>query len=329
MNLKNMNIRDLFSFRSSKTDGALIFFGFFFIAAIILFYAYSFSFFLPPVLDNVLFIIPEGASASVVAETLFQKGVIRSQKSFLFYVKLINAEKTFRPGIFVFSGTYLMPDVINKLQRFPSARTVTLLEGWTTEQIGDYFEKEGFFLKSAFVEAATQYDGMLFPDTYELYVDVTPQEVVAALYQNFQQRTAHLQETIEKSGRNFSDIVIMGSLLEKESHDSADRRIISGILWKRLDNNHPLQVDATLTFLTKRNGLKLTTDDLAIDSPYNTYKYAGLPAGPIGNPGLDAIEAAAFPEESPYWYYLHDPTGGVHYAATIEEHNANVAAYLR
>jgi len=121
----------------------------------------------------------------------------------------------------------------------------------------------------------------------------------------------------------------MASLIEKESSGDEDRSIISGILWKRFNNNRPLQVDATLSYLLGKKSQDLTVDDLNIDSPYNTYRYPGLPVGPIGNPGLEAIQAAIYPKDSPYWFYLHDKTGKAYYAKTFEEHIANKNKYLR
>ena len=131
----------------------------------------------------------------------------------------------------------------------------------------------------------------------------------------------------KKAGDVSKDIVIMASLIEKEVPDSDDRKIVSGILWKRLDIGMPLQVDAVFPYLTGRR--EILSDDLKIDSPYNTYLYKGLPPGPIANPGLDAIEAARNPKSSSYFYYLSGKDGKTHFAKTFAEHLKNKEKYLR
>ena len=131
------------------------------------------------------------------------------------------------------------------------------------------------------------------------------------------------------SDHSFSDIVIVASILEKEVKTSESRAIVSGILWKRLALGMPLQVDATLGYITGKTSAELTIDNLNADSPYNTYRNKGLPPTPISNPGLLALDAALHPKSSPYLYYLSDNNGVIHYAVTFEEHKANKARYLR
>jgi UPF0755 protein len=120
----------------------------------------------------------------------------------------------------------------------------------------------------------------------------------------------------------------MASLVEEEARTLETRRTIAGILWKRLKLGMPLQVDAVFPYIIGKNTYELSIGDLALDSPYNTYKYAGLPPAPITNPGLDAMLAAVTPTDSPYLYYLSDRNGKMHYARTHDGHLANKAAYL-
>jgi len=105
--------------------------------------------------------------------------------------------------------------------------------------------------------------------------------------------------------------------------------LVSGILWKRLENNMPLQVDATISYITGKKTTKISKEETQIDSPYNTYKYLGLPLGPICNPGLESIKAALYPEISQYWYYLSTPEGETIFSKTLEEHNVAKAKYLK
>jgi UPF0755 protein len=121
----------------------------------------------------------------------------------------------------------------------------------------------------------------------------------------------------------------MASILEAEARTTETRKIISGILWKRMEIGMPLQVDAPFQYIIGKNTFQLTTNDLKFDSPYNTYKYKGLPPGPIGNPGLDAISATVNPIKTNYLYYLSDVRGNMHYAKTFAEHVINKEKYLK
>jgi UPF0755 protein len=130
--------------------------------------------------------------------------------------------------------------------------------------------------------------------------------------------------------------MVLASLVEREGRTAKDRPVIAGILLRRLKADWPLQVDATLQYALGYQASdktwwkkELTDDDKKINSPYNTYMNTGLPPQPICNPGMESIQAAIYPTSSEYWYYIHDPTGAVHYARTIAEHEANVAKYLR
>ena len=122
----------------------------------------------------------------------------------------------------------------------------------------------------------------------------------------------------------------MASILEKEVVSLHDKKIVAGILWKRIANGVPLQVDSTINYITQKNNASVSVKDTDIDSPYNTYKYSGLPKGPISNPGIDSIMAAIYPTKSQYWYYLSaDGTGKTIFSQTLEEHAAAIAKYLK
>ena len=206
---------------------------------------------------------------------------------------------------------------------------IRIREGWTNYEIALYLEREWLAKKDEFLKAAERLEGYLFPDTYQVFENVSSQELLALMRETFDKKVAPLQEAMAQKNISLKDMVIMASLVEKESAGDEDRAIIAGILWKRLANDRPLQVDATLSYLTGKESKELTTYDLQIDSPYNTYRNQGLPAGPSGNPGFEAMKAAVFPQESPYWFYLHDKEGTPHYAVIFEEHIANKEKYLR
>ena len=159
---------------------------------------------------------------------------------------------------------------------------------------------------------------------------------------NFDKKlTQDLRKEISRQSKTIFEIVTMASMLEKEVKDFEAKKLVSGILWKRLENGISLQVDATITYLAGKKtthpegvasrpyGARISIEDLQIDSPYNTYKYKGLPLGPISNPGLESILAAIYPKESDFWYYLSTPDGKTIFSKTLQEHNLAKAKYLR
>ena len=173
-------------------------------------------------------------------------------------------------------------------------------------------------------------EGYLFPDTYFVNAaEFDVQKFLERLLRTFEERVASgLQDDLAVSGRDLSDVITMASLIERETVTSEERPIVSGILWKRLDAGRALDVDATVRYILEKPTNALTRSDLEFDSPYNTRRIAGFPPGPIANPGLASIKAALHPEDSPYWYYLHDNEGKIHYAETNDEHNVNKVRYL-
>jgi UPF0755 protein len=170
-------------------------------------------------------------------------------------------------------------------------------------------------------------EGYLFPDTYEVSTDQTCEQMIDAMLINFGNKlTPELQEKIKGQDKTIFEVVTMASLLEKEVKTLEDKKIVAGILHNRLQMGMPLQLDSTVNYITGKNDPGVLIKDTQIDSPYNTYKYKGLPIGPISNPGMDSISAALEPTETDYLYYLSD--GKTYYAKTLKEHAANRAKYL-
>jgi len=194
---------------------------------------------------------------------------------------------------------------------------VTVAEGLTVKKIAELLGDFENFDKKEFLEKTGKLEGYLFPDTYLFLPFAETEQIIGTMTDNFK----------KKAGDVGKDIVIMASLIEKEVPDSDDRKIVSGILWKRLKLGMALQVDAVFPYITGKQ--KVLLDDLKIDSPYNTYLHKGLPPGPIANPGLDAIIAARNPQETSYLYYLSGNDGKTHFAKTFSEHLRNKEKYLR
>jgi UPF0755 protein len=207
---------------------------------------------------------------------------------------------------------------------------VTLPEGLTTSEMAKVLSKVlPNFASEVFLADAKGSEGYLFPDTYFFFSTATSGEVLFALKEDFDKKTAPLKVEAVAQGKNWNDILVMASIVEEEAATPEDRRIVSGILWKRLASGMRLQVDATFAYTIGKGSLELTVDDLKSDSPYNTYMIKGLPPTPIANPGLDSIEAALHPTASLYVYYLSDKNGVMHYSKTFDEHKLAKAKYLR
>ncbi|MFI5260763.1 MAG: endolytic transglycosylase MltG [Candidatus Paceibacteria bacterium] len=179
-----------------------------------------------------------------------------------------------------------------------------------------------------FLLAAKGQEGYLFPDTYFFQPSMDASAIVAAMHANFLTKSASLHSEINASGHSLSDIVTMASILEKEARSSTARHMVSGILWNRIARNMPLQVDAVFGYIFDRATYSPSFADLKVASPYNTYLHTGLPPGPIDNPGLDSLEAAANPTKTSYLYYLTGKDGFMHYATTYAGHQANQKKYL-
>jgi len=203
--------------------------------------------------------------------------------------------------------------------------TITIPEGFTVRDINKKLAEEGVLHGE---ELSPELEGYLFPDTYEFFIPSGSGVVREKFRSNFDSKILPLLPD-DISDIELKKILTVASLIEKEVFNFEDRRVVSGIIWKRLRNDIPLQVDASLCYTKGVPCLPITDEDKRSESLYNTYQYRGLPPGPISNPGVDAVLAALDPEESPYWYYLSDPaTGDTVFAKTLDEHNNNVVKYL-
>lgn len=273
--------------------------------------------------------IEKGTGLKEVAQNLEKEGIIRSSFVFSILMKYSGNESNIKAGKYLFEKRFSVFGLMRKLIKGDyntSLLRITIPEGSAIKDINRIFKERGF---DDFEIKDRQLEGYLFPDTYFFPITATAEEAAKKMKENFDSKiTPDLNEAIKKGNRKFEDILKMASLIEKEAAKAEDRKIISGILWKRLEAKIPLQVDATLFYVTGKNTFELTTDDLKINSPYNTYRYLGLPLTPICNPGLDAIKAAVFPEKSPYWYYLSDRAGNVYYSKTHDEHIQKKQKYL-
>jgi UPF0755 protein len=215
---------------------------------------------------------------------------------------------------------------------------VTFLEGWRVEEVAEYLATQDLqeFDAKAFIELASDSEGMIFPDTYLVPKESTSEQLYNLFINTFTKKVERgLEKEITADGRDLKKIIIFASLVEREARSYDDKRRVAGILQNRIDAGMPLQVDATLQYMRgydKQGKGWWTPPTINLKdstSPYNTYKFAGLPPGPISNPGLQAIKAVLDPLESDDLFYIHSPSGEMFYSRTLEEHNAYVNRYLR
>lgn len=282
-----------------------------------------------------IFVVQKGDGVRTIATNLSSHNFIRSPTAFFILVKLMGIERSLQAGDFRLNRALSSRDIALELTHGYLDVWVTTLEGWRDEEIATQLSKaldvpEGEFLKVAKV-------GYMFPDTYLIPRDATPAAIATIFFDTFDQKvTREMREDVKKQGLTFNEALILASIVEREGRTDEDRPIIAGILLKRLKAGWPLQADATIQYALgyepnektwwRKN---LASDDKIIRSPFNTYRNPGLPPEPICNPGLASIKSVIYPSESPYWYYLHDNEGAVHFARTIEEHNENIKKYLQ
>jgi UPF0755 protein len=280
-----------------------------------------------------LIAVPEGASAREAGEMLEAQGVVRNGTAFSIAVTILGADRGVRAGDYLFK---------EPRDLFSLARAITtgafglepirirIPEGATTKEMAKVYAAQlQRFDTEKFIEKAQPEEGFLFPDTYFFLPNATEEIVIKAMRQNFDTNIAALAGEIEASGRPLRDIVIMASILEKEAFDHQDRRMIAGVLWRRIKIDMALQVDAAFLYSLGRSTFTLTRQDLQnSDDPYNTYVHKGLPPGAIGSPSLSSLKAAATPIDQGYLFYLADSNHVTHYAKTYEEHLRFKALYL-
>ncbi len=222
---------------------------------------------------------------------------------------------------------------------------ITFPEGITRYEMADILsQKIPEFRRDVFLQETVSQEGYLFPDTYYFFRTQSVDQIITKLQDQWNMVMRSFQDMFQTSEnpkdattivsyggkvRTAAEIITMASILEREANNAEEARVVAGILWKRMEKGLPLQVDATFKYTLGKTSSELTMNDLQKDSAYNTYTRTGLPAGPIGNPGKMMISAALNPVDSPYWYYLHDDQGTIHYAEMYQEHLKNKEKYLK
>lgn len=284
---------------------------------------YIFSLFSPVSTDtkNIAFQVEKGSSLTTISNKLKEAGLIKNSFVFKYYVLFNNAQNKIQVGEFDLSPSYSLSQTLERLQKNPNEVWVTIPEGLRREEVAIKFtfslKKDEKFTQE-FLALTTSKEGYLYPDTYVFSKKVTAKQIVDKMLSTFDKKIG--------SDITFQQVIV-SSMLERETFADSEKPIVAGIIYKRLENDWPLQIDATLQY-AKGDWKPVYSIDKEIKSPFNTYKYLGLPPSPIASAGLSSLQASMNPQKSEYWYYIHDMNGNIHFAKTIEEHNANVQKYL-
>ena len=298
-----------------------------------------FSFFISwitPCYKNGLFEVRKGESLFQIAENLKKQEFIQLEFPFYIYVLIKDKAQDLKSGVYLLSSDETFFSIAKKIIHGETYTIkVTIPEGYSIQQIDNCLTKAGLIQQGELI-SNLDLEGYLFPDTYYFSPSATIKEIVKVFLDNFDKKlNQELKEKIEKQNESIHDIITMASLIEKEVRGLEDKKIVSDIFWKRIKQKIPLDSCATIAFIlgegnwTFEEMRKEIAKGKEIDSPYNTYKYLGLPIGPICNPGLESIIAAIEPKNSEYWYYLSTPEGKTIFSKTLEEHNIAKAKYLK
>ena len=325
-------ISERLSFRPSKKIAIFI------VAIFFLIFGFFYYFFIIPPANfplNSVYVIEENETLSEITLKSKKQNLI---KSTLFF-KIISILFSGNKGII--SGDYVLNErenVFKIAKRFSggdyrlSAVKITVPEGSSIFEIAEILSKKNDLKKfnsQEFIKLAKDKEGYLYPDTYFFLPNAKMEHIIKTMENNFMKKISSIETEIKTFGKTFREILVMASIIEKEVSKTEDRKIVAGILWKRISIGMPLQVDAVFPYITQKKGGIITREDLKIDSSYNTYLNKGLPPGPISNPSLDAIVSTINPTETKYLFYISDKKGITRFAKTLEEHNINIDKYLR
>lgn len=302
------------------------------LASVLVAAAVWFSFLAPPAQfpEGHIITIAEGSTVQEIAESLSEAGIVRSPLLYNAIMRITNASP--KAGKYVFQREVGLFQVAYRTAVGGygiEATRIVFVEGVTVREMARILARAfPDFDANSFVIQALPVEGYLFPNTYYFYPDLTPEEAVHTLFDQFREETADIEDLIDASPYSEKEIIIMASILEKEGRGLEEKRAIAGVLWHRIEIGMPLQVDAVFSYIKDVPLFSPRFSDLEIESPYNTYTNKGLPPGPIGNPGITSIQAAVTPIPTTALFYLTGNDGVTRYAKTFEEHKRNRVKYL-
>jgi peptidoglycan lytic transglycosylase G len=298
--------------------------------------------------DKVLFVVETGESVASISNRLDDQDFISSDFAFKVYLQFSDKAQVIKAGDHYISKSMSMFEIIQELAvaSAQADNSVTLIEGWDNNDIAEYLFAEIDIQVNDFLAAANRdysrynflpqrnidnyLQGYLFPDTYRILPNASAEDVVIKLLDTFEDKVySPMQKAIAEYGLSLHEILTLASIVEMEVRSDSDRKLVADLFLRRLADNYPLQSDATVNYVTKSGRAQSTISDTKIDSPYNTYKYAGLPPGPIGNPSLSSINAVIYPQSNSFYFFLTTKDDGrVVYSRTYDEHLQYKAKYL-
>jgi len=311
------------------------------------------------------FEIKEGEGVHQISRNLKSQGLIANSFIFETYIWATKSGSKILAGEHKINDHWSIRQLVNFLisgNALENERTITILEGWNLRDIVNYFVKEGIITESDELYGLVGYpgvdytgnftlpnpkdfssdyefliekpknlslEGYLFPDTYRVYKNASLEDIIKKMLDNFDKKIdSKILGEIDNQNKKLYDILTLASIIEKEAKTLEDKKRVAGVYYNRLKIGMALQADPTVNYITEKQTDRPSHEDLEVKSLYNTYKYPGLPPGPICNPGLDSIMAAIYPEKNNYMYFLNTPDGKMIFSKTLSEHRRNREKYF-
>jgi len=298
--------------------------------------------------QEILIEIPEHSSCAVMGKILYQKGLARSPELAALYARLHNVDQKIKPGRYLFNAGQSLPEIVGTLVSGPPDKVVfTVPEGYTLSQLANLLAGKGLADKEKISDLANHPDaydryaflkgipdgqsleGYLFPDTYQVGMMTGENEIISMMLDRFAAELKDMgyEQRILEKDLTLHQAVTIASMIEGEAKVNEERAIIASVIYNRLNLGMPLQIDATVKYALGGQRAKIYFKDLEINSPYNTYKIAGLPPGPINSPGRASLMAVVQPASTDYLYYVAKPDGTHAFSSNLADHNANMKKY--
>jgi len=311
------------------------------------------------------FTINQGEGVHQVSYDLKKQGLIDSSFVFETYLWAIKGGNKILAGEHKINDSWSVRRLVNALisgYALENEREIKILEGWDLRDIANYFVNEGIIKEKEELFELVGYpgvdytinatlpkpkdfsadyeflmekpknlslEGYLFPDTYRVYKNAKLEDIIKKMLDNFDHKIdSEMVGEIENQDKKLYDILILASIVEKEAKTPEDKKRVAGVYYNRLDIGMALQADPTVNYITEKKTDRPSQEDIGTDSLYNTYKYPGLPFGPICNPGMDSILAVIYPEKNDYFYFLNTPEGKMIFSKTLAEHKRNREKYF-
>ena len=309
------------------------------------------------------FVVKEGETVKQISGNLKNQNLIHNPFYFNFYIFIKRADKKLKTGVHQINTKMSVADIANILcgSQLSSEGKIIIIEGWNSKEIADYvsdfharystnnsnYEKIKENFKKQFlaeIKNPEKYDygffadkpkessleGYLYPDTYYIYRDTEPEEIIKKMLNNFDQKiTKEIRDQIRQQNKTLHEVLIVASIIQKEVKTPDEMRKVAGVYVNRLTADKALESDSTITYITGKNRTRASKKDLKIKNKYNTYRYKGLPPGPIGNPCLKAIQSVLNPEEHDFMFFItDDETGEAIFSKTGFEHQKKVEEHL-